>query len=1311
MRLVRLSVERFQCIESTTVELGPGLNVLYGPNDLGKSSLAWAIRAALLLQHNSAAHARFVSWYGGGEPRVILTLQDDEERYWRVTKSFGGGTSGRSTLESSRNGQTYTNEASGRQVDDRLRALLRWGVHRPGGKGGPHGMPASFMTQVLLAEQEDVRKVLFDSSLARDEEESGRLRLAEALGALAQDPLFKRVLDEAQSQVDLAFTPTGKRKRGAGSPFVEISKHLEELQQQRDGLAEKLRETDLAEARIVQLNAARETTARHLEDARAALAGVDARLRVRQQRDALAGQIAAHRQRIADTETQQQQLNQRQTELARLEASLTDQVAKLDAAAAGAAIADATFERTRRELDELASGRTAADRAIDELGERQKAVLEADHDAKRAVDHAEAGLRKAAAIARAVRDAATSLEQASVLVGSTEDSSASAAAREEHVRAALEAGRQRLRDATSGDAARARELTRQQLQNQSLQLTSQRGELERLLERTAAIETLHARIDALRAEATRLAARAATSRDVVAQEQRAIERLEEEISIARQLEQYGRLREATTALQAAQASASAADRELARAAELRLEAAGLRTRLPAYLPTAESIERLRRLHHDVEVAQARLGAVSVVVKPRRPLAVQIAQDGATGALRTITEPISISGEREVSLSIEDVVDIEITGGDATTRADVASLKERWHREGTPALQAAGVETLEQLTTLRASADRWLVEAASRDRDAATAEALAAGQRPTNLEQLQRARSEREAELHAPDLVDLGRRFEALGAAWSQTLKRRIDDTQRKQGEQRARLDQRATQAAREDAQLETHRRDLADRERELAAQAAALAEPWTELAARSRSELVRIDGERSRIERALEDLVGVGSGEESKARSAIATAETALEAARKQREQAGIEAQRARDNLIAARTRFDDARREGLALDTTGAWTAALADALPELSTATWQAALVAATEARDRSQREVADIRHRLEELTRGRGTAIDAARGHAARAQQQLAALRDELEQRREQERRDRERLASAQREIAELRVQLAASDVERSRSTTAELQHQLDALPDPGPVDASHAANHAQAVDQLARELRDVEDELQKSRGALQHVGGTIVRDQIRDLDQAIQQHRERQREIEIEYDAWQLLVEILRVSESGQTQHLGRQLAAPVSRRFHQLTGGRYGGVELSTHLEAEGLHAGGELRQISTLSTGTQDQLATLLRLCIAEQLRSAIVLDDHLRQSDAERLAWFNTALRSAAPQLQVVFITCRPEDILVASERPSGGEAVRVTAAGLLRAIDLSQIIRRYPASATLPSSPSVVGARLHDGAADPGAGSERRP
>ena len=49
MRLLRLRVMDFAAIVNADVEFGKGLNVLYGPNDLGKSTLAESIRSVLLL--------------------------------------------------------------------------------------------------------------------------------------------------------------------------------------------------------------------------------------------------------------------------------------------------------------------------------------------------------------------------------------------------------------------------------------------------------------------------------------------------------------------------------------------------------------------------------------------------------------------------------------------------------------------------------------------------------------------------------------------------------------------------------------------------------------------------------------------------------------------------------------------------------------------------------------------------------------------------------------------------------------------------------------------------------------------------------------------------------------------------------------------------------------------------------------------------------------------------------------------------------------------------------------------------------------
>ncbi len=48
MRFLALEVEAFQAIASAKLAFSPQLNVLYGPNDLGKSTLVTALRAALL---------------------------------------------------------------------------------------------------------------------------------------------------------------------------------------------------------------------------------------------------------------------------------------------------------------------------------------------------------------------------------------------------------------------------------------------------------------------------------------------------------------------------------------------------------------------------------------------------------------------------------------------------------------------------------------------------------------------------------------------------------------------------------------------------------------------------------------------------------------------------------------------------------------------------------------------------------------------------------------------------------------------------------------------------------------------------------------------------------------------------------------------------------------------------------------------------------------------------------------------------------------------------------------------------------------
>src|SRR5690606_23918313 len=230
----RLEVRSFRAVDEAELALGPGLNVLHGPNDLGKSTLAAAVRAALLVPADSSHARAFAPWHDTGPPSVRLTFERDGSVY-RVHKVFGAGAAASARLEVSPDGSSFHEEERGRAVDRRLRELLRWGIEAPGGRGVARGLPESFLSHVLLGDQGDVPHIL-ERSLETDRDGSGKERLYEALSALSQDPTFKQVLEVAQAKVDAAFTPTGRRKTGQSSPFAPIKEQISLLAQELERL-------------------------------------------------------------------------------------------------------------------------------------------------------------------------------------------------------------------------------------------------------------------------------------------------------------------------------------------------------------------------------------------------------------------------------------------------------------------------------------------------------------------------------------------------------------------------------------------------------------------------------------------------------------------------------------------------------------------------------------------------------------------------------------------------------------------------------------------------------------------------------------------------------------------------------------------------------------------------------------------------------------------------------------------------------------------------------------------------------------------
>ena len=130
-----LSVKHFAGIRSADLEFVNGLNVLHGPNEIGKSTLVTAIRAVLLLQDGATAAKSFEDWHTDQPPEANLTFEVEPQRIWRIRKSFGKGAEGSSYLEFSRDGTDFTQEAKGERSTEKYGTRCSGGLDRPGGKG------------------------------------------------------------------------------------------------------------------------------------------------------------------------------------------------------------------------------------------------------------------------------------------------------------------------------------------------------------------------------------------------------------------------------------------------------------------------------------------------------------------------------------------------------------------------------------------------------------------------------------------------------------------------------------------------------------------------------------------------------------------------------------------------------------------------------------------------------------------------------------------------------------------------------------------------------------------------------------------------------------------------------------------------------------------------------------------------------------------------------------------------------------------------------------------------------------------------
>jgi hypothetical protein len=402
MRLHRLRIVSFAAIGNVDVEFGPGLNVLYGPNDLGKSTVVAAIRLGLLLPHTSTHCDQYVGWTGGDDPIVEMTFETEAQRIWRIRKQFGKG--GSSLLQESRNGQDFDDVERGRKVDAKLREILRWGIHEPGGTGGAKGLPASFIATALLSPQDDVSAVL-RNSLQDDPTGSGKEQIAAALQAVAQDPLFIALLRETQARRDAAYTDKGAKKTAKGSVFKAAAERLNETRDEKEKLQRIVADSEGAERQLRELTDRRAVRQEALAAATHLVASLEGLASQATCRSAAAEQIRLAEEDVLRIKRILTEAERAEREVAELAGKITEAEGALSVARGRKVEADAALEAAEEAARAEGSDPGVTDTVLrQQLELRKSAADQSAREAQQRIDAALAAQKLVQAVTAAKRE-------------------------------------------------------------------------------------------------------------------------------------------------------------------------------------------------------------------------------------------------------------------------------------------------------------------------------------------------------------------------------------------------------------------------------------------------------------------------------------------------------------------------------------------------------------------------------------------------------------------------------------------------------------------------------------------------------------------------------------------------------------------------------------------------------------------------------------------------------------------------------------------------------------------------------------------
>ncbi len=373
MRLQRLRVEQLRQFRKPFVleNLQPGLNLIHGPNESGKSTLVRAIRAAFFERYRSKSVDDLRPWGDSAAAPAIDLEFEHQGAQWRLVKSFLKRTRCDLTVGTT----TYSED----EAEEQLAELLGYQYPKKGVSKAVHwGIPG-----LLWVEQGTGQEIEQAVEHAGDHLKSALNSLVGEVASTGGDSVIETVRAQRSTLLTGTGQPTGDYKKlieGRAEYQQAIESLKERVHRYREQVDRLGKVTQEYESN--QQDRPWEAAQQQLDQAQARLQDIE-RLEQQQQQEAMTlrhieQQVELARQGLAQLNRLNEQKAARKDELERAEQALQATEAQTPTVANWLKEARAAYEQAQKQLKvaRLVETRQRLERDLERLNQRKQSLTE-----------------------------------------------------------------------------------------------------------------------------------------------------------------------------------------------------------------------------------------------------------------------------------------------------------------------------------------------------------------------------------------------------------------------------------------------------------------------------------------------------------------------------------------------------------------------------------------------------------------------------------------------------------------------------------------------------------------------------------------------------------------------------------------------------------------------------------------------------------------------------------------------------------------------------------------------------------------------